>query len=103
MVFKFKILYGVPVGVARVLLAFSFEKLGTGFRVEIELRFVDYVFTVVDNIGVIIGIVNMLQTYSNLTEADPQFLPIPSATPCSCREKPKISCIVMLKTLKKEL
>ena len=41
-IFRFKILYGIPIGIAGVLLAFSFERLGARFRAEIEPRFIDY-------------------------------------------------------------
>ena len=41
-IFRFKILYGISIGVAGILLAFSFEKLGARFRAEIESRFVDF-------------------------------------------------------------
>ncbi len=69
-IFKFKILYGTPIGIAGVLLAFSFEKLRPRFRAKIESRFVDfwyylwlvfvlvvfvdYIFAVTGNISVII-------------------------------------------------
>ena len=69
-IFRFKILYGIPIGVAGIFLAFSFEKLRARFRSEIESRFVDfwyylwlafvlivfvdYIFTVASNVSVIV-------------------------------------------------
>ena len=69
-IFKLKILYGIPIGIAGVLLAFSFEKLRPRFKEKIESRFidfwyylwlvfvlvvfVDYIFTVAGNVNVII-------------------------------------------------
>ena len=67
-IFRFRILYGIPIGIAGILLAFLSEKLRTRFRAEIEPKFVDfwyylwlafvlivfvdYIFTVAGNIGV---------------------------------------------------
>ena len=64
-IFKFKILYGIPIGIAGVLIGFAFDKI----RTKIESRFVDfwyylwlafvlvvfvdYVFTVAGNVSVI--------------------------------------------------
>jgi len=68
-VFRFKILYCIPIGIAGILLALLFERLRARFRAEIG-RFVDfwyylwlafalavfadYIFTVAGNINVII-------------------------------------------------
>lgn len=41
-IFKFKVLYGIPTGIAGVLFAFLSEKLRAKFRAEIESRFVDF-------------------------------------------------------------
>jgi len=69
-IFRFKILYGIPIGVAGILLALSFEKLRARFRAKIKSRFIDfwyylwlafvlvvfidYIFTVAGNVSVII-------------------------------------------------
>jgi len=65
-IFKFKILYGIPIGIAGVLLAFSFERIRTKIKSRfvdfwyylwlgfVLVVFVDYIFTVAGNISVII-------------------------------------------------
>jgi len=68
--FKSKILYGIPIGIAGILLAFLFERFRTRFKARIKSRFVDfwyylwlifvltvfvdYIFTVAGNVSVII-------------------------------------------------
>jgi len=69
-IFRFKILYGIPVGITGVLLAFLSERLRMRFRAKINSRFIDfwyylwlafvlvvfidYIFTVAGNVSVII-------------------------------------------------
>ena len=55
-IFRFKILYGVPIGVAGVLLALSFEKLRARYYLWLAFSlavFIDYIFTVAGNVSVI--------------------------------------------------
>ena len=84
--FKSKILYGIPIGIAGILLAFLFERFRTRFKARIKSRFVDfwyylwlifvltvfvdYIFTVAGNVSVIIkygcfGCFYFLVTYCN--------------------------------------
>jgi len=69
-IFRFKILYGIPVGIAGIILAFLSERLRMRFRAKINSRFIDfwyylwlafvlvvfidYIFTVAGNVSVII-------------------------------------------------
>jgi len=69
-IFRFKILYGIPVGIAGIILAFLSERLRMKFRAKTNSRFVDfwyylwltfvlvvfidYIFTVAGNVSVIL-------------------------------------------------
>lgn len=82
-IFKFKILYGTPVGVAGILLAFLFEELRTRYRTKVESKFIDfwyyfwlvfvlavfidYVLTIAGNIGVIIKYVVICLTSNTMS------------------------------------